>query len=239
MFQNFVWYRTDFDSREYALSNQVGFQQFAPNGVTLFYTEPVNDGATPLGVNITVSYTLNDLSSIPERPNLVLHIDIGASTLTVAPLDIHIFAYNDLDLDESSGDDSAAAGGPNSRYSQAIRDANPHTLANYTASRQTFGNFAGSVQAFQHFEINTFPNLRNKLVNAAADDLSDTSAMLLNTDYTAGYQWRFSAVRNGDHRSVSTEIHLNMLPCPADIDRNGAVDVDDLIAVILGWGVCP
>jgi hypothetical protein len=25
-------------------------------------------------------------------------------------------------------------------------------------------------------------------------------------------------------------------PCPADVDGNGAVDVDDLIAVILGWG---
>jgi hypothetical protein len=27
--------------------------------------------------------------------------------------------------------------------------------------------------------------------------------------------------------------------CAADIDGNGRVDVDDLIAVILGWGVCP
>jgi hypothetical protein len=28
-------------------------------------------------------------------------------------------------------------------------------------------------------------------------------------------------------------------PCPADTDGSGAVDVDDLIAVILGWGDCP
>jgi hypothetical protein len=28
-------------------------------------------------------------------------------------------------------------------------------------------------------------------------------------------------------------------PCPADIDNSGAVDVDDLVAVILGWGGCP
>jgi len=26
--------------------------------------------------------------------------------------------------------------------------------------------------------------------------------------------------------------------CPADIDSSGSVDVDDLIAVILGWGAC-
>jgi hypothetical protein len=28
-------------------------------------------------------------------------------------------------------------------------------------------------------------------------------------------------------------------PCPADTNGSGAVDVDDLIAVILGWGACP
>jgi hypothetical protein len=27
--------------------------------------------------------------------------------------------------------------------------------------------------------------------------------------------------------------------CPEDIDGNGTVDVDDLIAVVLGWGPCP
>jgi hypothetical protein len=26
--------------------------------------------------------------------------------------------------------------------------------------------------------------------------------------------------------------------CPADVDDNGSVDVDDLVAVILGWGAC-
>jgi hypothetical protein len=28
-------------------------------------------------------------------------------------------------------------------------------------------------------------------------------------------------------------------PCPADVNGSGAVDVDDLIDVILGWGACP
>jgi hypothetical protein len=28
-------------------------------------------------------------------------------------------------------------------------------------------------------------------------------------------------------------------PCPADVDSSGAVDVDDLVAVILAWGNCP
>ena len=27
--------------------------------------------------------------------------------------------------------------------------------------------------------------------------------------------------------------------CPADVNFSGVVDVDDLIAVILGWGPCP
>ncbi len=28
-------------------------------------------------------------------------------------------------------------------------------------------------------------------------------------------------------------------PCPADTNASGSVNVDDLIAVILGWGPCP
>jgi hypothetical protein len=34
-------------------------------------------------------------------------------------------------------------------------------------------------------------------------------------------------------------IDLAPAPCPADVDDSGAVDVDDLVAVILGWGDCP
>jgi hypothetical protein len=32
---------------------------------------------------------------------------------------------------------------------------------------------------------------------------------------------------------------VGVVDCPADVDGNGAVDVDDLIAVILAWGPCP
>jgi plastocyanin len=28
-------------------------------------------------------------------------------------------------------------------------------------------------------------------------------------------------------------------PCPADVNRNGVVDVDDLLMVIVEWGICP
>jgi hypothetical protein len=29
------------------------------------------------------------------------------------------------------------------------------------------------------------------------------------------------------------------MPCPGDIDGDGAVDVEDLVQVVIGWGVCP
>ena len=37
-----------------------------------------------------------------------------------------------------------------------------------------------------------------------------------------------------DSEYTFTVVH----PCYADIDDSGLVDVDDLVAVILGWGVC-
>jgi trimeric autotransporter adhesin len=33
--------------------------------------------------------------------------------------------------------------------------------------------------------------------------------------------------------------YIGCAPCPADANGSGAVDVDDLVAVILGWGNCP
>jgi hypothetical protein len=38
------------------------------------------------------------------------------------------------------------------------------------------------------------------------------------------------------HYADSVEL---LLTCAEDVQRSGAVDVDDLIAVILGWGACP
>ena len=40
--------------------------------------------------------------------------------------------------------------------------------------------------------------------------------------------------------TTSEPATLTLQPaCPADTNGNGAVDVDDLIAIILGWGACP
>ncbi|MHC5004907.1 MAG: hypothetical protein ACYTJ0_17495 [Planctomycetota bacterium] len=39
--------------------------------------------------------------------------------------------------------------------------------------------------------------------------------------------------------TISIEVIVPPDPCPADINGDGGVDVDDLIAVISAWGTCP
>ena len=38
---------------------------------------------------------------------------------------------------------------------------------------------------------------------------------------------------------TSVVLHVTSAPCLPDVNNSGAVDVDDLIAVVLAWGVCP
>jgi hypothetical protein len=42
-----------------------------------------------------------------------------------------------------------------------------------------------------------------------------------------------------NYAGVTGSINACPVVCPADIDNSSSVDVDDLVAVILGWGECP
>jgi YVTN family beta-propeller protein len=70
------------------------------------------------------------------------------------------------------------------------------------------------------------------------------SAVIDATPLTAGPS--DMAFDNADDRAFAAQpipdgvdiIEFNPAPCPADVDGSGSVDVDDLVAVILGWGAC-
>jgi len=52
----------------------------------------------------------------------------------------------------------------------------------------------------------------------------------------------FADIRNAALTSLGQavlSIDLAPAPCPADIDGSNSVDVNDLLAVITTWGVCP
>jgi hypothetical protein len=50
-------------------------------------------------------------------------------------------------------------------------------------------------------------------------------------------------VADGDNDGIAIvdmgAYEVQLLDCPPDINNSGAVDVDDLIAVVLAWGPCP
>ncbi|MHC5003383.1 MAG: multicopper oxidase domain-containing protein, partial [Planctomycetota bacterium] len=52
-------------------------------------------------------------------------------------------------------------------------------------------------------------------------------------DYPGKYAYHCHILEHEDHEMMR---QFHVVDCPADTDGNGAVDVDDLVTVILGWG---
>src|SRR5262249_55892111 len=122
LFQNWFWYRGIGDTREYALSNQI-FGAAAGNQARLIYLEPTNDGATPNVLLFDLQYTIHDVT--PEIPSVhhKCELVIAIKVRNVSPLTqpVEFFSYNDFDLNNTAGNDSAVISGIDNQI-QIVRD---------------------------------------------------------------------------------------------------------------------
>jgi hypothetical protein len=231
LFQNFFWYRGPGDSREYALSTMVGSSPIQSNQVHLIYEEPINNGATAGALSFFITYTLNEMPMVFGQPHALLRIDLTVQNNTAGNITVNVFSYNDLDLNGSSAGDTVLVGSVNNRYVQVIRDSG---LTRAQAS------YVGSPAAFTHFQVGTFPSVRDVLSNASANTLSDSPLSLGPGDYSGAMQWTMTlgtGAQSQGHLSVALDVLVS--PCPADLTSDGAVGPADLGQLLSSWGACP
>jgi hypothetical protein len=118
----------------------------------------------------------------------------------------------------------------NGDYAQTAAGTLVLELASDTSHDQLFvtGNAALNGALVVNL-INGFaPGSGDSFTVIAADTIAGTFAQV---DLPKGMQLVYT--------TDSVILQMPGAPCPADINNSGAVDVDDLIAVILAWGECP
>jgi hypothetical protein len=152
------------------------------------------NGAAVLGlasgdVEIVYTFTLIDDTGPADADHFAWTADVR--NVSTATLDLVFYSYLDLDLAGAAdfADDIADA----DIYRILVRDPDdPNSFA-----WEPVGGPA------DHFEVSTYPGLRNKLDNlTAATDLADTGAMFGPADFTAAFQHDLLNLSPGDMQSI-------------------------------------
>jgi hypothetical protein len=211
MFQNWWWYRTDSDTREFALSNLTAFDQPQANTVSLTYAEG--------GLTYEITYTLSD--SGDNQAVVVAQLTIANTTST--PITLNLFNYSDFDMDGSVGGDRAELVRPD--YMRVYETNTAHIVAAETP-------FA--------WQIGAYPGVRDLLTDTDIDDLNNSGSPFGPGDFTGAFQWQFT-LQDGESRSTAIALTINVEPSSCqqhngDVDDNGCVDDADLLAVLFAFG---
>jgi uncharacterized Zn-binding protein involved in type VI secretion len=211
MFQNWWWYRTGTDTREFALSNLTAFEQPQANTVSLTYAEG--------GLTYEITYTLSD--SGDNQAVVVAQLTIANTTST--PITLNLFNYSDFDMDGSVGGDRAELVRPD--YMRVYETNTAHIVAAETP-------FA--------WQIGAYPGVRDLLTDTDIDDLNNSGSPFGPGDFTGAFQWEFT-LQDGESRSTAIALTINVEPpsCQqhnGDVDDNGCVDDADLLAVLFAFG---
>lgn len=203
LFQNWFWYRGTGDTREYALSNQTGFNQPAANLVQLQYTEPNGAGGSLI---FDLTYQLTSLSAT----SAVVFIDVLITSR--GQNDAHFFPYIDYDLAGSTSNSATLQSFGNTGGAMQVT----HTSGNFGwfEIQAPGGGVAG-------WEIAPFASLRTKLANATVDNLSNSGSPFGPGDFTGAFQWSMQ-MSDGQQARLRVIKGINAVPEPGTLLAIGA-----------------
>jgi len=235
--QNWFWYRTSTDSREYALSRQV-VGTAAGNQARLVYLEPLFDGQVPDALLVDLQYTISDMSGSapPACRHCELVIAVKVRNLQMdAPYSVDFFAYNDMGLNSMPTTDSASIAG-SANHIQLVFDPGLQNLC------PASGIFKVSSTALAAWEIDQMPNIVSKLSDNVPSNLSNSVSPFGPGDYSGAQQWRFVLGPPGslDDEWIGSVVKEVAYHTPGDIDGNCTVDLNDLTLLLSSFGrICP
>ncbi len=182
LFQNWWWYRSAGDTREFALSNQTANQtNLAGNSATLRYNEPIGGSSTDRLI-FELTYTLNQIS--PTQAAVTINWSIFNQSNVQQP--VSFFAYADSDVGTSASDDNGTYV-PGSGINTYRNDNTVTDTANFfTMSADLRTNDRWQIGAFSGTDV-TSP--RAALTNALVSNLTNNDTIGAAGDNAGAMQW--------------------------------------------------
>lgn len=188
-FETWWWFREAGGTRELAMNSSGGgaVSSFANNrgSMTQFYA------------NFRADLAFEVISTGPGQG--LLRSTLTITNLTASALEISLFNYADLDLNDTAANDRAVLSAPNL---MRISDSTGPYVAEFSGV---------GADAYQ---VGSWPSLRSLLINAGVDNFNGTGLPFGGAgggDFTAGFQWNVS-IDAGFSRSVVSTI--SFVPTP-------------------------
>jgi hypothetical protein len=104
-------------------------------------------------------------------PGAILGQELEVTNLSGGDLDLQVFAYTDMDMDGSSGTDSAI-------------ESTPTQIEIMDTSIALYHGINADA-----YRVDAFPIVRDALNDALVDDFANTGLPFAPGDYTGGFQW--------------------------------------------------
>ncbi|GDX97947.1 hypothetical protein LBMAG48_03510 [Phycisphaerae bacterium] len=183
LYQNWWWYRSAGDSREFALSNQTfGQTNLAGNSVTLRYDEPIG-GSTTNRLVFELTYTLNQISTTQSA--VTINWSIFNQSSVVQP--VSFFAYADSDMSFTSFSDDNGTYTPGSGVNTYRNDNSLTDTARFFSMSADL-RLNDGWQVGPYSTSNVVAPLAN-LVNGTVNNLSNSDTIAGAGDNAGALQW--------------------------------------------------
>ncbi|MFN7021488.1 MAG: hypothetical protein ACK4WH_09195 [Phycisphaerales bacterium] len=201
LFQNWWWYRSAGDTREFALSNQTSGIQISPNTVALVYDEPVGGDPTAPGLRFSLVYTLNQIS--PTQAAVTINWNIENRSQQNQP--VSFFSYSDSDIGSASDDSGSYFTTPGLNYHR--NDAS-------TSNTADFFTVAADLRLNDAWQAgNGFGSSRFGLSNSAVDNLTDATSPFVG-DWAGAFQWNLTIPAGESLGGRVTKGYNYVIPAP-------------------------
>jgi hypothetical protein len=213
LFQNWWYYRTEVDSREYPFGTYLrsaggqisGTSNYSGHTATYNWTDSAVGGATRFTALYTTTLTHGAQTGTATLTQTMQITNPGPSVL-----DMVLFNYADID----------ANGSPSGSNPNGTNRATGG-LSGITVTDGPWSVVHSAVGA-SHYQVSGYSDIRDSLLDANLNNLTDTGLPFGPNDYTGAFEWSLS-IPAGQSATVTSTIAVSPVPEPGSLLMTAAV----------------
>jgi hypothetical protein len=212
LFQNWWWYRSAGDTREFALSNQTFGTALGANSAFLRYVEPIGGSTTNGTLTFEFTYTLNQIT--PTSAAVTINWSVVNNSQSEQR--VSFFSYTDYDV-ISAGDDV---------YSRTLGTGVDVIRADLSTTNNTqFASVGADLRLPNAWQIGPFSGTGSPRTalggNTAIDNLNNAINGTNPGDLAGAFQWELVIAPGGTVGGRVTKGYNYVIPAPGALALMG------------------